>query len=237
MKSAIEEAEERVAAFKSQLELEMGKNTQDDNGLRQQQKGAIEAMKEQSTGLRKDLAVARQNLELLHNTAEHGSEEYRVLKTEINHAQSDLEECNQKISQAGRGRSDPLAPYRGNIKGVLAAIQQDNGWVGTKPLGPLGTYITLKDQQWSNTIDTVLGGQLTGFVCSSRRDVKKMSNILKRFNLIKCPVFAGNYNPHLEEQLHQVDPGPQFTTVYKVLSVSEFSKHLHHCLTLALVLA
>jgi len=236
MKSAIEEAEQRAAAFKSQLEIEMGKNTQDDNGLRQQQKDAIEAMKEQSTGLRKDLAVARQNLELLQTNAEQGSEEYRVLKIDMSNTQRDVEECTQKISQAHRGKSDPLAPYRGDIKGVLAAIHQDNGWAGNKPIGPLGTYITLKDQQWSNTIDTVLTGQLHGFVCSSRRDVKRMSDILKRFNLKDSPVFVGNHNPRLEEQLRQVDPGPQFTTIYKVLTVSNLSKQPHR-LTFALVLA
>lgn len=223
MKSAIEESQQRAVAFSRQLEVELSKRTQEDDGGRhQKQVDDVQLLKTQQIGLRRDIDTARQSVQSLDTGAEQGSEEYKQLKVDLANAERDLQDCTQAISRAHQGKNDPLAPYtaRGNIKGALAAIQQDNSWVGTRPLGPIGTYITLKDQQWSNTIDTVLSGQLNGFVCSSRQDIKRLGNLLKRFGLGNLPIFFGNHNNRLEEQLSRVDPGPQFTTIYKVLNVS-----------------
>lgn len=228
--SAIKEAQQRATEFRASLEAELAKNAEDTDGPRQQQLAELQRLKDQREELQSTIAEAKREANALVTQAEEGGNEYRDLKNDLGNAQRDVQSCESAINQARRSQTDPLAAYGNNVKGVIDAIQRDN-WVGSRPVGPLGRFMTLKDQRWSSTIESVFGAQLNGFVCSDNRDKGRLANLLKRFNMHSVPIFCNAANHRLDQQIQQADPGSQFVTVYKVLGVcflcSDCAKGLH----------
>ena len=218
MMSAIKEAQQRAAEFRAQLAEELAKNAADKDGPRRQQEEQLQRLKNEREELKQTLTDARRDADTLVTEQEEGSNEFRAMNNDLGNAQRDVQACDNAINQARRSQTDPLAAYGHNIRAVIDAIQREN-WIGSKPVGPLGRFMTLKDPRWSSTIESVVGAQLNGFVCSDSRDRPRLGNLLKRYQMQSVPIFCNAANTRLDQQLQQMDPGPQFVTIYKVLGV------------------
>ncbi|KAL7411312.1 P-loop containing nucleoside triphosphate hydrolase protein [Mrakia frigida] len=79
----------------------------------------------------------------------------------------------------GRG-AGPLAAYGKDLHLLIAQIQSKT-WRGEKPLGPLGLGVKLKDERYSNLVQSVLGPVLCSFAVTHAQDRYQLLTLLKGF--------------------------------------------------------
>lgn len=108
-----------------------------------------------------DFQVAKQELE-------QASKSFQVKKTEIGNKQTNL----RQISAA---EGDFLKVFGPKLPTLLKAINNERGF-RVKPVGPIGTYITLRNPKWLSILERFFGGTLQAFVVTSYED----SELLKR---------------------------------------------------------
>lgn len=77
-----------------------------------------------------------------------------------------------------------LLPYGQNMAAVFDRIKHataEGRWVGHPPLGPLGMYVTLKEEaQWAtDVVGLIRKPLLTGFAITDAKDRSLLSKILK----------------------------------------------------------
>lgn len=89
-------------------------------------------------------------------------------KTEIDNKQNNL----RQISNA---EGDFIKGFGPKLPALLKAINNEHGF-HIKPVGPIGTYITLRDPKWWSILERFFGNALIAFVVTSYED----SELLKR---------------------------------------------------------
>jgi len=107
------------------------------------------------------LQVSKQDLERANRS-------FQAKKTEIGHKQTSL----RQISAA---EGDFLKVFGSKLPALLKAINNERGF-RVKPVGPVGTYITLRDPKWLSILERFFGGTLMAFVVTTYED----SELLKR---------------------------------------------------------
>lgn len=109
---------------------------------------------------------------------------YIDFKNENTEKQGEVEQLRKHRQQLINYESDKLAPYGDNMKHVIEAINNDNGF-RQKPLGPLGLYTSLKTgyEKWQPILESTLNNLLSAFVVQNHHDHKRLVSIFKRFRL------------------------------------------------------
>jgi chromosome segregation ATPase len=111
-------------------------------------------------------------------------------------------------------KSDGLRAFGNSIPQVLQAIERENRWK-SKPVGPFGNFVKLKDPVWVDTIESYLGMSLNAFLVENFEDQRILSDILSKF---KCEsrIFV---SPKDEFDFSRGEPSSDHTTVLRVLDV------------------
>lgn len=102
-----------------------------------------------------------------------------------NHLQERITECQTIINKCKEQEKNSLAPYGHDIKGVLQSISKLR-WHGDTPIGPLGLFVKLKDQKWTQLLRAQLGSLMTSFACTDARDRPQLKKILDQSKKYFC---------------------------------------------------
>lgn len=92
---------------------------------------------------------------------------------EVERKLSDLKRSKEQLEAR---RTDRLAPYGRNVRSVMQAIDSAQ-WKHSKPIGPLGLHVKLKDNAYRNCISNMLGGTLCAFAVRDRADQHQLLRI------------------------------------------------------------
>lgn len=111
--------------------------------------------------------VAKQNLEQANRSVQ-------AKKTEINNKQNSL----RQISAA---EGDFLKVFGARLPALLKTINNERGF-RVKPVGPIGTYITLRDPKWLSILERFFGGTLLAFVVTNYEDSELLKRLMKSCN-------------------------------------------------------
>ncbi|EGN98431.1 hypothetical protein SERLA73DRAFT_183436, partial [Serpula lacrymans var. lacrymans S7.3] len=95
-----------------------------------------------------------------------------------NTAKDRITECQTMITRCRDQEKNSLAPYGRDIKNVLAQVAKMN-WYGDVPVGPLGTFVEVKDpKSWAQVLRSTLGGFMTAWACTDARDRQQLKRLL-----------------------------------------------------------
>lgn len=135
-----------------------------------------------------DLAEAEQHVREL-------QEQRGKLKAEAEAAQNDGQNLQQKrdavrqeianyedqLRRCTARESNRLAPFGNQMENVLAEIDRMR-WYGTKPLGPVGLYVKVKQpEKWANLMRVQIGNHMTSFIIGDARDRSQLDALLKKY--------------------------------------------------------
>lgn len=76
-----------------------------------------------------------------------------------------------------QSKTSNLSKFGQHIVTLKAAIDKERGWQN-KPVGPLGQYMSLKDEAWGLTVETVLGRSYPNFIVTTEHDRKLLQRII-----------------------------------------------------------
>nr|WJN25123.1 DNA repair protein [Pseudozyma thailandica] len=120
---------------------------------------------------------------------------------------------NARITQLRESTRNRLTAYGGpKVPALVQAINNETGW-RSKPLGPLGTHLKLKDMRWQRVVESVIGNNLNAFFVSNHTDRSRLKQMMDRIGF-HSPIITGS------ERLFDYssgEPDPEILTILRVL--------------------
>ena len=171
-------------------------------------------------------SVQRQRQELQDETLDK-EEQQRELEAKISEASQREEDASQqlqrlkdqyntngmRLAQLRESSRNRLTAFGGpKVPALLQAINSETGW-RSKPIGPLGTHVKLKDMRWQRVLESVIGNNLNAFFVSNHDDRVRLKKIMDRVG-VHSPIVIGS------ETLFDYssgEPHPEITTILRVL--------------------
>lgn len=77
-------------------------------------------------------------------------------RDEHQRAQESVNRAKASLDSAQAARNNPMQAYGQGVPNLLRQIDSES-WVGSKPIGPIGRFVKVKEQQWCQTLETVMG--------------------------------------------------------------------------------
>eukprot|EP00210_Caulerpa_lentillifera_P003082 g2944.t1 len=207
-----------------QKRLEMIK---DDDGV---EVAAARAIFEQKVQTQSSLLVNKESN--LTNVRQSQNESKLAFETKKNELQQISDHCrvldlelgriNESLAKLQQSQGDPLFRFGGEvIKQVRQSIHRNISRFDRPPIGPLGKYLSVKDDLWSTAIEFAVGRLFTSFVVHSQRDEKLLRDLFKHVSrtrnltIIVCPFDRRPYDIGEYENL-------SILTIKKVLQITAF---------------
>lgn len=103
-------------------------------------------------------------------------ESRQAAQSHLHHVEGNLSSLRQR-----QGSGDPLAAFGRNLRAVYQAIDRAQ-WVHSKPIGPLGMHVSLKDSEarYQRLLDTMLSSTLTSWAVRDWRDKRTLLSIFQQ---------------------------------------------------------
>ncbi|KAJ2411882.1 Structural maintenance of chromosomes protein 6, partial [Coemansia sp. RSA 2530] len=120
------------------------------------------------------------------------------------------------LEEMMRSTSNSLNAFGQGIVEALDMIDRAK-WHNTKPIGPIGRFVKLRDPKWARIIETTLDKSLNSFLVESHADRTTLDAIFRRCGcqsrIIICKPELFDYS--------QGEPDPRFTTMLNALDIQD----------------
>lgn len=114
----------------------------------------------------------REDIQTAEREAELADQELGAKRNDVNQAEARLQALARQDGQRQNGFPDKMPS-------LLRAIRQEQSFT-TRPIGPIGDYVTLLKPKWSSILESSFGNTLSSFIVTSKRDMSILSNIMRR---------------------------------------------------------
>lgn len=102
-------------------------------------------------------------------------EDLNQVTINVHAKKSEIDNKEKNLRQISTAEGDFIKGFGAKLPALLKAINNEGGF-HAKPVGPIGTYITLHEQKWWSILERFFGNTLTAFVVTNYED----SELLKR---------------------------------------------------------
>lgn len=161
-----------------------------------------------------------------YDTANNDENTASRLNSQIQLLEQSIDRDRESIAAVSKGNRDIYAGFHPRMSKLVQEIEDAarNGLFETKPLGPLGKHLKLKDANWSSVLEGLLNNTLDGFIVFSERDRVKLLDILKKIPGLNPTIFLRGKDLFSYE--HQI-PEAKFVTMLDVVDFdNEYVKRL-----------
>ncbi|KAG9336229.1 hypothetical protein JZ751_002576 [Albula glossodonta] len=152
-----------------------------------------------------------------------GREEYDKLRLEEKNIQVTIDSKQKRRNQLMASRSNRIKRFGDRMPELLESIDKAHaqGRFVKKPVGPLGSCITLKDPSLVLAVENCLGGLVKTFCCDNHKDEKVLQELMSRYfpkesrpQIIVSPFSDRMYNVKGRSVSH-----PEFPSVLDTLVI------------------
>jgi hypothetical protein len=170
---------------------------------------------------------AHQDVQNAENDAKAKENQEKDAKRACDTARSNVTALNNTHSQLKDTSQSAMKAYHDRMPSVLEEIQKRRGVFQQMPIGPLGAFVKIKKEQWSQICENVFGRALNGFLVSNYPDLERLREILKAKNWYPqqdydltngsdVPVFVSKRDMF---DYSSGEPDAQYDTVLRILEV------------------
>lgn len=161
-----------------------------------------------------------------YDTANNDDNAATRLNNQIQLLEQSIDRDRESIAAVSKGNRDIYAGFHPRMSKLVQEIEDAarNGLFETKPLGPLGKHLKLKDANWSSVLEGLLNNSLDGFIVFSENDRVRLLNIVKRIPGLNPTIFLRGKDLFSYE--HQL-PDAKYVTMLSVIDFdNEYVKRL-----------
>ncbi|KAK3989657.1 hypothetical protein QBC44DRAFT_358960 [Cladorrhinum sp. PSN332] len=127
---------------------------------------------------------------------------------------AEISQVEERIKDLQGKTISLYAGYDPKMPALLRAIQSETRFE-SKPIGPLGSLIQLTKPEWGPIVETLLGGNLNGFLVTSNRDARLLQEMISRTGIkSQTPVLTGSKRPL---NLEGKEPDAEYDTILRIL--------------------
>jgi len=159
------------------------------------------------------------------------SEDLRKHRCEINgqlaSAKELMSDCQQRYNQK-RHQLEQMRRAQGNKLNAFgdrmpALIQEINesfklGKFHRRPVGPVGLFVELKDQNWAKPIEALIGKELDSFIVKDQHDHDLLRIMMRKYGLY-CPITLIKDDSPLD--FANGEPDGRFKTALRILKITQ----------------
>lgn len=172
---------EQIEHYTTQIAAERVKLERDIDAERKPILDRIEALQDEKTKLGLEATRLRHEAEDAEETMRGGSDELRDVKDRIRGAQGEADTLRGRISHLNQSRSNSLYAFGEKVPALVQLINSNNQWI-KKPLGPIGTFIKLKEPAFAETLESFFTQTLNAFIVENEQDRRLLSKLQRQAN-------------------------------------------------------
>ena len=175
---SVQESTREVEAFDEKIANQTSAVSQVDPAVAKLKKD-IEGLESLASKLRQNRPKSEQEVqeaEKAFEMAQHAEAQASGEALQASNAESASKEAVDNLRLQATNR---LAAFGHNISSVMQEIDRAR-WVHSRPIGPLGMHVKLKDLKYRDAFHSVFGSTLCQFAVRCEQDRKTMMEILKR---------------------------------------------------------
>lgn len=177
LKAGITNTRAKIAHIKKKIEAEEQRLKDRDGGANSQ----LVAGQKEAEARRQELETERQRVEDRKATVE---DERKAVIDEMRRVQpvrarkiQDIEGARSRVHRLQQTDQDAFGAFSRGTAALLRLIDNERGW-RQKPIGPIGRYVTLKDQSWMHIVEKHFGSTLNSFVVTNNSDAEKLKRLM-----------------------------------------------------------
>lgn len=160
-----------IAHLEEELKREMG-------GDKDQMRQEISQLETRNGDIRDLVNSLSSKLQDLNN------DERRIIQdrqVEVRNAEQSILGKKNELRQIAQGNSNFLNNFDDNMQHLLQTIQRRSNEFESRPIGPLGSFVTVKKgfEKWTRCIQRAISSSLSSFVVTNQRDNKLFREIVR----------------------------------------------------------
>lgn len=176
---------------------------------------ALSNLKEQLETLERKCSELNQQIKNKHQAVFKAKEERDKLRLELKNIQNSYELKLKRKNQLLASRSNKLKRFGDNVPDLLSSINEAfrAGRFVKKPLGPIGSCLTVKDPTLSIAVESCLRSFMKAFCCDNYKDEAVLQELMCRYyardhrpQIIVSPFSDKPYNLHGRKAYHAEYP-------------------------------
>ncbi|XP_074134511.1 structural maintenance of chromosomes protein 6-like [Sminthopsis crassicaudata] len=162
----------------------------------------------------------------LKQAIEKDSVEHSEISREVADLQQMLNDGQQQLNRLKDCRTDPLKRFEPQIPTLLEAVNNahSRGCFVSKPVGPLGAYIHLRDPEFALAVESCLKDLLLAFCCDNHKDEQVLQELMKNFYPPGSPqpqIIVSAFKPEVYDVTDRAAFHPDFPTVLTALEIDD----------------
>ncbi|KAL4907604.1 hypothetical protein BDW74DRAFT_110880 [Aspergillus multicolor] len=212
IKQHVTEAETRIKEIHQKIDQETQRLADAHGGGFSRMLEELERAKQDASEARRQIDEHEQELQQMYGDVKEAGKKERAAHQPIAQARREFEEAEALLHNLIKEGSGRNSGYPDKMPVLAKAIQQEQSFT-EKPVGPIGSLVTLLKPEWSSILESSFGATLNGFIVTSKRDQSILSGIMQRVNC-SVPIFIGG-GGRLDTSHHE--PDQQYDTVLRVL--------------------
>ncbi|KAF3700930.1 Structural maintenance of chromosomes protein 6 [Channa argus] len=181
-------------------------------------------LKEQLAELENKCSQLNQEIKSKHQALFKGKEERDKLRLEERNVQASYESKLKRKNQLFASQSNILKRFGDHVPNLLGSIEEaySTGRFLKKPIGPIGTCISLKDQTLAVAVECCLRSFMKAFCCDNYKDEAVLQDLMSRYypkgsrpQIIVSPFSEKVYNIHGRRICH-----PEYPSVLDTITAT-----------------
>ncbi|KAI5475018.1 hypothetical protein MNV49_002076, partial [Pseudohyphozyma bogoriensis] len=182
----------QIVGFEKQIKAENDKLERNANRERQPILDQISVLTDEKQKASIETRRALDKMEDIGDTIRELRGELTNVREKIENASKAAGEVKRKMDNLNGAKRDPLNAYHGSMPALVVAIKRERGWE-KEPLGPVGTFVKLKDARYAAALDSVFGQTLNAFVVQDQRDKQRLSQLMRQHN-VNVPIISRQFD-------------------------------------------
>ncbi|XP_047475491.1 structural maintenance of chromosomes protein 6-like isoform X2 [Penaeus chinensis] len=226
-------AEKKVKSIQKEIS-ELKEAIEKDNSLAQNNWAAQRAARlEKIENLNKEMLEVHQTVKTenthhsnILNTMEHKKAEQMQFFLEEKAIRAKCSRLENELRELRGQQSNVFTIYGPWVPEVLKQIDiaHNKGMFSAKPVGPLGAFIKLRDQQWGHVAEAIISNRINSFCVNNQKDCHVLKQILNRVNFNGAPKPIITVS-RFRERIHDVSQfevqSDRYPSLWSVLNVSD----------------
>ncbi|KAI9190636.1 P-loop containing nucleoside triphosphate hydrolase protein [Polychytrium aggregatum] len=213
------------------------------SGNRAEREQELEDMKERRSEITTKLEEMAAQRDEIDQELERFTQERQDARADQGGLSRKVEDIRKRIETMQQQTQNSVLVYGNAMPKILEEIDRldrAGRWVGSKPVGPLGLFVKLRDARYGEVIESCLGRTLNGFAISSNRDISTLQGVLRKFrsttDAAPLPEFSvsplhwrvalSSDNPIIRYtnarnfDFSSGEPEEKFVTIYRMLEIT-----------------
>lgn len=178
IKEYLRTTETRIRETQNQIADENRRLADLSGGSYSRKEEQVQQAKIEAAEIRKQCEEHQQSARQLYQEAEEAEIAVKLaaapidkMKAEVDQAESNL----RSLSREGIRRTG----FHERMPALLKEVETERSF-SRKPVGPIGSYVSLLKPEWSSILENALGTTLNSFIVTSKRDMNILSHIMQR---------------------------------------------------------